>query len=163
MLKEQQRKVALVATQAPRPTVTRASEPEFPEGDEQQPPAQTTAPSTQEAARTFEQVIDELDDSFQVESRDLAWSGRAEPEVRSQIQLASVEGTRVTAIDCHTTLCRADLVHPSLERHRNFLDSLINHRKWPGEMTINTADKSPDAINENEPVSAVVFFKRGNP
>jgi hypothetical protein len=161
MLKEQQRRVELVSTRMRRPTAIAATEREVDERDEEQPEGpEPAAPAAKRPAPTFEEIMNDLDDRFQVESRDIAWSNRAEPDVRAQIQLASVEGTRITAIDCHTTLCKADIVHPSLERHRAFVDSLINHRKWPGEMNINMVEGSPDAIDANTPVSAVVFFAR---
>lgn len=51
--------------------------------------------------------------TFDAEPRDPRWAAEATAEIRDAVSAPELSGSRVTDIDCRTTLCRLEVEHPS--------------------------------------------------
>jgi hypothetical protein len=81
-------------------------------------------------------AIHELDFQLASETRDVAWSEELEGELRRLVELEPA--TRLIALECQATVCRAELLHPDHAARDRFGESVLSSRKVVGPGLVRT-------------------------
>jgi hypothetical protein len=123
----QRRPSAPVAAQAATPLPQPTEEPFATEGE-------APAPTEETDEQMHKRRLAHAESSFRAEPTDQAWSSATRTELeRAMSSVAEELGSTIAPIECHTTLCRIELVNDSPEMARETLNTFIRSNQWPGE------------------------------
>lgn len=103
-----------------------------PEAMEQRPEtperrAETALRDQEEQDRIYQQqTIAALDEQLATEEYDTDWDSNVKAELDQNLKLDSFNGTRVSNVECKSTLCRVALTHTNAEAETLFFENLGN-------------------------------------
>ncbi len=124
-----------VAGSVPAP----AHEPSLPPVGEGSP---GTSPEADERARgqsdaprlTYEQSQARVLEAYSDEAVDAAWSARATDKLGAAVRNRLAGGSRLTSLECRTTMCQLKIVHADPRAHGQFL--MDGFTDWPGSVFV---------------------------
>lgn len=120
-------------------------------------PAEGLAP-TMRKEPSFEELHADLESRFAAQPRDDAWSRAAVEQVTQKLTAALPPSSRFLSVDCRESICRAEIAHADVERHREYLKgSIVTPGNWDGPV-LAVLEESPG----KEGVITVAYIgKRG--
>jgi hypothetical protein len=100
-----------------------------------------TAPVAKPAASPIESyapVHDAMEAAFVSEPTDASWSRDARRTMENGVAAHLPEGSRITSVDCRSTLCRVEMTHDNYRRAKEFANGAFaspEGRPWNGAYT----------------------------
>lgn len=100
-------------------------------------------------ALTPEEMRDDVEARFLSDSQDRSWSRPADERARTMILARLPAGSRLSALECRSSLCRAETTHADHETYRRFFRGLLAapdagpEAMWPGPQMITVLREEP--------------------
>jgi hypothetical protein len=111
------------------------------------PPPTTPPPAAPELEEA--EAAAQLDNHFDAERPDPAWSVQAAKNARSALTNTLPKGTTLKNVECRAKLCRIESVHESVDAYREFTNaSLIGRGRqiWNGAISSLVRDQGPSGV-----------------
>lgn len=86
----------------------------------------------------------DVDEQFARQQVDLDWSPTAETDAAAA--LAEVAGDAEVSIECHSALCKAEIVHQDASGHQSMSDNIIGGFSWTGPALVWPSDADGPAV-----------------
>jgi hypothetical protein len=106
--------------------------------------AQSTAPAEPKPELTTADQRIFLQSRFAIEKVDVAWATTARQEVSADLAKVNANGVTLQGVECHASLCRAELVSASPEAALAFSESYLRQRTWTGPGFMSSDEQNPD-------------------
>ena len=108
-------------------------------------------------ALTSEDIRDGLNVHFYGETVDSSWSRTARQAFQARLIDALPAGSKLGSVECKSSMCRAEIWHPDLEAHREFIRTGFSSPTKPWQAATNvTLGEKPDSGK----VTSIVFLAR---
>lgn len=105
---------------------------------------------------TTEDISDGLSSRFYAEDVDRNWSATARQKFQSRLSAAIPNGSRLVSLECKSSMCRAEISHPSMEAHQSFVQSaFMPPAQWEGSTMVSLKEESGERS-----VTSVAFLAR---
>lgn len=100
-----------------------------------------------------------VEDRFSSEPTDGAWASKARGDVSNHLAALLPATSSLRQVECRSTICRVEVVHPSVEVSRNFVEQSFglssNSRVWNGAFMI-----EPETPNSDGTLASVIYLGR---
>jgi hypothetical protein len=97
--------------------------------------------------------------SHRVAVEDRFWASKARGDLGNHLGVLLPSASSLRQIECHSTICRLEIVHPSAEVLHNFVENtfglLSTSRVWNGPFMI-----EPEAPNSDGTLASVIYLGR---
>jgi hypothetical protein len=80
----------------------------------------------QEIIQQEQQQFNLVENSFEIESRDDAWSVSEESKIRTILETKNLGEAKINSIDCRSQTCRADIAHKDQASADDFMDEFMH-------------------------------------
>jgi len=137
----------------PAPPVAAVAQPE-PTAVEEESPPENGEETEQMAAQQ-----QALEDKFYAESMDGAWASMAQRNTRSQLLSLLPPTSFLRDVDCRSSMCRVDVLHPNEAASRRFIDQAFGQNS-DGSVWNGPTRMMPVTANSDGTLLSVVYLGR---
>lgn len=121
------------------------------------PSAPTSEPAPPPKVPTTEEMRDGLNVHFYEEAVDTSWSETTRRQLQTRVSGLLPAGSKLVSMECRSTMCRAEVAHPDLEAHREFIRAGFSS---PAEMWRIATNVSLGEPADSAKVTSIVFLSR---
>ncbi len=97
--------------------------------------------------------FDNLENNFQIEPVDEAWSANQEQHIRNLLETEKLNQAMINTIDCRSKTCRADIIHTDRKNAEKFMEQFM--RSFSG-----TSGELRFENNANGGVDTVIYLSK---
>jgi hypothetical protein len=101
-----------------------------------------------EPEASTEVIVDDLQISFERESRDHAWAADAETAIYDLFDTEDLQASNLLNAECRETLCSFDSVHDTEQAQADFLDRFPGYLEGSAGFFITDVDQDGNAITQ---------------
>lgn len=83
---------------------------------------------------TYEQSQTMVLDAYAEETADSTWSAKATDKLNAVVRGNLPSGSRLSALECRTTMCQVKVIHATPQSHMSFL--MDGFKDWPGSVFV---------------------------
>lgn len=148
------------------PSVPAIAPPTEPDDEANAAPPDTADSAQAEEEAEVEAHLARNEERFVAEPRDPAWADGARTKIEGFLQAPDGAGSKLSSVECRTSLCRAEVVHADDRERIRYVESVFKagqtglepEQRWPGERM---------ALRELRPdgsfVTVLYYAKEGQP
>jgi len=119
---------------------------------------QNTRSSDDEEAASTEEVLANLDATFEMETPDRSWGARTVSDIYEVVRPVLGKNSEVRSVECRTSLCRVESVQEDMDHYASFVTKLKRSKLSPEGFYTQTG-----ATPDGRPIVTLYLARQGYP